>query len=100
MTKHFLLHETNKKGLVSRFKKTKWASHSFILNLVTQIDRSFQQSGISIHRNNPVELPFIAIVFHIEMYLLGLEVFLKMLIPVAFTVKNSLFLSEGSACFP
>lgn len=38
---------------------------------------------------------FIALVFHIGMYLQRLELLLKMLIQVDFTVKSSLFLSEG-----
>lgn len=75
-------------------------SHSFIPNLVTQIDRSFQQSGTSIYQNNPIELLFIALIFHIEMYFLGLEVFLKVLTQVVFTVNNRLFLSELSTGFP
>lgn len=72
----------------------------FYPNLVTQIDRSFQQSGISIYQNNLVELLFIALVFHIQTYLQRLELLLKMLIQVDFTVKNSLFPSEGYPGFP
>lgn len=67
MTKHFLHQETNK---IKR-QENKWASHFFIPNLVTQIDGSFQQFTISTYQNNPAQLLFIALVFHIE-YLLGL----------------------------
>lgn len=80
MTKHFLLHETRKtkqKKSCIKIYENKWASHSFIPNLVTQTDRSFQQSGTPIYQNNLVESLFIALVFHIEMYLLRLKVFLK-----------------------
>lgn len=96
MTKHFLHQETNK----IKMQENKWASHFFILNLVIQTDGSFQQFTISVSQNNPSELLFIALVFHIEMYLLGLQAFWKVLIQVAFVVKNSLFLREGSAGFP
>lgn len=81
-------------------QENNWASHFLIPNLVIQIDRSFQQFTSSIYQNNPSELLFIALVFHIEMYLSGLQVFLKVLIQVAFIVKNNLFLREGSAGFP
>lgn len=68
--------QTNKKVLYQDLRKQVGKSF-FHPNLVTQIDRSFQQSGIPIYQNNLVELLFIALVFHIEMYLLGLKVFLK-----------------------
>lgn len=52
-------------------QENKWASHFFIPNLI-QIARSLQQFTSSIYQNNPSELLFIALVFHIEMYLSGL----------------------------
>lgn len=81
-------------------QENKWAVNFFIPNLVTQIDGSFQQFTISIYQNNSAQLLFTALVFHVEMYLLGLQLFQKTLIRVAFIVKKSLFLREGSAGFP
>lgn len=75
MMKHFLHHETNK----IKMQENKWTSNFFILNLVIQTDGSFQQFTISVSQNNLSELLFIALVFHIEMYLLGLQDFEKCL---------------------
>lgn len=45
MTKHFLLHETNKKGLVSRFRKTR--GQVFLLSLILLLK-------LTGHFSNPV----------------------------------------------
>lgn len=56
-------------------QKKKWVSNFFITNLVIQIDGSFQQFTTLIYQNIPSELLIITLVFHIEICLLGLQIF-------------------------
>lgn len=97
MTKHFLHQETNKQNQDAE----KQVGKSFFLSLILLFKWMAHFSNLLFQSTKTTHQKYsIALVFHIEMHLLGLQVFLKVLIQVAFIVKSSLFLREGSAGFP